>query len=48
MLMEEFFTGKPWDKILFSLSLFFWTIRGGGEGSFGIITSWKVKLAPAP
>nr|QHW03920.1 berberine bridge enzyme-like protein 31 [Populus davidiana x Populus alba var. pyramidalis] len=26
----------------------FWAIRGGGGGSFGIITSWKVKLVPVP
>jgi FAD/FMN-containing dehydrogenase len=26
----------------------FWAISGGGGGSFGIITSWKVKLVPVP
>ncbi|KAG5235889.1 FAD-binding domain-containing family protein [Salix suchowensis] len=26
----------------------FWAIRGGGGGSFGIITAWKVKLVPVP
>ncbi|XP_071704977.1 monolignol oxidoreductase AtBBE-like 13 [Rutidosis leptorrhynchoides] len=26
----------------------FWAIRGGGGGSFGIITSWKLKLVPVP
>jgi FAD/FMN-containing dehydrogenase len=24
----------------------FWAISGGGGGSFGIITAWKVKLVP--
>lgn len=27
---------------------FFWAIRGGGGGSFGIILAWKVKLVPVP
>ncbi|XP_074374812.1 berberine bridge enzyme-like 23 [Apium graveolens] len=26
----------------------FWAIRGGGGGSFGIITSWKIKLVQVP
>ncbi|WOG95586.1 hypothetical protein DCAR_0414911 [Daucus carota subsp. sativus] len=26
----------------------FWAIRGGGGGSFGVVTSWKVKLVPVP
>ena len=26
----------------------FWAIRGGGGASFGIITSWKIKLVPVP
>ncbi|XP_011006004.1 PREDICTED: tetrahydrocannabinolic acid synthase-like [Populus euphratica] len=26
----------------------FWAIRGGGGGSFGIITAWKVKVVPVP
>ncbi|KAJ6887384.1 tetrahydrocannabinolic acid synthase-like [Populus alba x Populus x berolinensis] len=26
----------------------YWAIRGGGGGSFGIITAWKVKLVPVP
>ena len=26
----------------------FWAIKGGGGGSFGIITSWKVRLVPVP
>ncbi|KAI3965406.1 hypothetical protein MKX01_042887 [Papaver californicum] len=27
---------------------FFWAIRGGGGGSFGIVLSWKIKLVPVP
>ncbi|KAJ4847540.1 hypothetical protein Tsubulata_003972 [Turnera subulata] len=27
---------------------YFWAIRGGGGGSFGIIIDWKVKLVPVP
>ncbi|WOG95589.1 hypothetical protein DCAR_0414914 [Daucus carota subsp. sativus] len=26
----------------------FWAIRGGGGGSFGVVLSWKVKLVPVP
>ncbi|KAL1810511.1 hypothetical protein ACET3Z_027501 [Daucus carota] len=26
----------------------FWAIRGGGGGSFGVVISWKVKLVPVP
>ncbi|XP_068319478.1 berberine bridge enzyme-like 17 [Pyrus communis] len=26
----------------------FWAIRGGGGASFGVILSWKIKLAPVP
>lgn len=26
----------------------FWAIRGGGGGSFGIVTSWKIKLVQVP
>ena len=26
----------------------FWAIRGGGGGSFGVITAWKIKLVPVP
>ncbi|KAJ1411244.1 FAD-binding, type 2 [Sesbania bispinosa] len=26
----------------------FWAIRGGGGSSFGMITSWKIKLVPVP
>ncbi|CAI8590352.1 unnamed protein product [Vicia faba] len=27
---------------------FFWAIRGGGGGSFGILLWWKIKLVPVP
>ncbi|KAI3855181.1 hypothetical protein MKW92_014849 [Papaver armeniacum] len=27
---------------------FFWAIRGGGGGSFGIVISWKIKLVSVP
>ncbi|WOG81643.1 hypothetical protein DCAR_0100794 [Daucus carota subsp. sativus] len=27
---------------------YFWALRGGGGGSFGIIVSWKIKLVPIP
>ncbi|KAL3839828.1 hypothetical protein ACJIZ3_024419 [Penstemon smallii] len=27
---------------------FFWAIRGGGGGSFGVILAWKVKLVKVP
>ncbi|XP_074351604.1 tetrahydroberberine oxidase-like [Apium graveolens] len=26
----------------------FWAIRGGGGGSFGVVVSWKVRLLPVP
>ncbi|KAK1354122.1 Berberine bridge enzyme [Heracleum sosnowskyi] len=26
----------------------FWAIRGGGVSSYGIVTSWKIKLVPVP
>ncbi|XP_074351600.1 tetrahydroberberine oxidase-like [Apium graveolens] len=26
----------------------FWAIRGGGGGSFGVVLSWKVRLVPVP
>ncbi|KAL3505973.1 hypothetical protein ACH5RR_031355 [Cinchona calisaya] len=27
---------------------FFWAIRGGGGGSFGILLAWKLRLVPVP
>ncbi|PKI50063.1 hypothetical protein CRG98_029563, partial [Punica granatum] len=27
---------------------FFWAIRGGGGGSFGIILAWRIKLVKVP
>jgi hypothetical protein len=26
----------------------FWAIRGGGDGSFGIVLSWKLQLVIVP
>lgn len=26
----------------------FWAINGGGEGSYGVIVSWKLRLVPVP
>lgn len=42
MLMDVSSIEQLWVKI------FFWAIRGGAGGSFGIILQWKIQLVPVP